>query len=920
MSSSKFGFLRPKALALFTAILTANTLTAAPKTPGLTPVTVVEGVQELRLPNGLQVLLYPDSSRPQVSLNITYRVGSKHEGYGETGMAHLLEHMLFKGTARHRKILDLYINHGAQVNGTTWVDRTNYFATLPASDENLNFLLDVEADRMVNSLIAPEDLASEFTVVRNEFERTENDHGRVLVQNLTRQAFQWHGYGHPTIGNRSDIEKVPADRLRAFYNKYYRPENATLIVGGDFNLEYAKKAIEKYFGPLQNPKTPIPATYTVEPPQEGPRHFVLERATDQAVVGVLYKVEASSHVLQPAFEAVINALTRKPTGYLYKELVEKGFASTVDGDSYRWADPSMMFFVARVKAGQNPDAVGQKLAELIENYDFKNFTALDVKRYQAAQNLEYAQSLADAQTFVQNLSESVAQGNWKLKFVQKQRVDSLDPAQLQKTKVYLQPMNRTLGIIHPSSKVQLLAEAKTPDLSSVQKFQSQGTDTSSTSVWRSDYASISSQSKQFKLSNGLEATVVAHKFKGDRIFLELSLPIGNAATLKNRQVAVKLLGNMLLLGTRSKNTAELQDALLLSESEIKSVTDYTMNGNNTIKFTAQTSARNFDAFMDIFTEVLRHPGFDASNFAALKEEKIAELREMLQDPENLNRREINRSLLPYNADDFRAIPSLAEEMKLLEKLQLNDLKNLYDESFGGSQGRFALVGNVNADSIQTSLEKRLGDWRAPQAYEAAQVKLQVPAQDSVKISTPNKKMARIGFTLPLSIKPGDKDYPALLAGVQILGTMGANRLWSRLREKEGVSYFAGAIVLPGNPYRSESILSSFAICASPVAEKALSMMQEEYTRIRDKGVTEAELKKAVHAFLEQRRNMRSDPGELVGAIGLNMFNQRDWAVEAALDQDFQALTVEQVNRALQKYLSPRAGVAISSFDDKAAAH
>src|SRR5688572_5768194 len=249
-------------------------------------VATVEGITEYRLENGLRVLLYRESSRPTVTVNLTVLVGSRHEGYGEAGMAHLLEHMLFKGTKDHPRIFQLLSERGAQFNGTTWTDRTNYFETLPASAENLEFMIALEADRMVNSPIKAEELASEFTVVRNEFERGENSPGRVLSQRMAGVAYEWHNYGKSTIGNRADIERVPVDSLRRFYKKYYQPDNAMVIVAGKFDEQKALAFASKYFGPIPKPERKLEPTYTEEPPQDGERVVTLRRVGETGIVAL----------------------------------------------------------------------------------------------------------------------------------------------------------------------------------------------------------------------------------------------------------------------------------------------------------------------------------------------------------------------------------------------------------------------------------------------------------------------------------------------------------------------------------------------------------------------------------------------------------------------------------------------------------
>ena len=229
---------------LFTApLLLADSL---PK--GVSQVTSVEGITEYRLPNGLRVLLMPDASKPTVTVNMTYLVGSRHENYGETGMAHLLEHLLFKGTPGNPKIPEEFNKRGMRMNGTTSLDRTNYYELFQANDDNLKWALDMEADRMVNSFIAKKDLDTEMTVVRNEYERGENSPGSVLMKRMQSVAYDWHNYGNSTIGNRSDIENVKIENLQAFYRQYYQPDNAVLLVAGKFDTA---KVLQWIDGALQ---------------------------------------------------------------------------------------------------------------------------------------------------------------------------------------------------------------------------------------------------------------------------------------------------------------------------------------------------------------------------------------------------------------------------------------------------------------------------------------------------------------------------------------------------------------------------------------------------------------------------------------------------------------------------------------------
>ncbi len=279
---------------------------------GVRKITAVEGITEYALPNGLHVLLFPDSSKPNVTVNMTYMVGSRHEGYGETGMAHLLEHMLFLQTKTRKDVKQELKDHGAEMNGSTSWDRTNYFETLNASDENLKFALELEADRMVNSKIEKPLLDTEMTVVRNEFEMGENSPDRMLMQRGLETAFTWHNYGKLPIGNRSDIENVPIDKLASFYQKYYQPDNALLTVAGKFDETKILAQIAGLFGPIPKPTRTLDKSYTVEPTQDGERSITLRRVGDTQGIVAIYHGPAGAHPDDPVHQRPLRRPRRQP--------------------------------------------------------------------------------------------------------------------------------------------------------------------------------------------------------------------------------------------------------------------------------------------------------------------------------------------------------------------------------------------------------------------------------------------------------------------------------------------------------------------------------------------------------------------------------------------------------------------------------
>ncbi len=344
----------------------------------------VEGITQYTLDNGLEVLLFPDLSKQTTTVNITYYVGSRHEAYGETGMAHLLEHLVFQGTPNHPDIPQELTEHGARPNGTTWYDRTNYFETFPASDENLTWALDLEADRMVNSFISGEDLESEMTVVRNEFELGENDPFGVTMERTLSTAFLWHNYGKSTIGARADLENVPIERLQGFYRKYYQPDNAVLVVAGNFDEARGLELVVEKFGAIPRPDRTgdmkIWNTYTLDPTQDGERSVTVRRVGDTQLAMAVYKVMAGSDPQFAAVDVLAEVLSSEPSGRMYQALVKPGLAANIGSFAFQLREPGFLLSFAEVRMEGDLDQATNTMIDTFEDFTANPITEEEVER------------------------------------------------------------------------------------------------------------------------------------------------------------------------------------------------------------------------------------------------------------------------------------------------------------------------------------------------------------------------------------------------------------------------------------------------------------------------------------------------------------------------------------------------------------
>ncbi|MEO5733616.1 MAG: pitrilysin family protein, partial [Rubrivivax sp.] len=436
----------------------------------LKPVASVEGITEYRLANGLQVLLVPDASKPTTTVNMTYHVGSRMENYGETGMAHLLEHLLFKGTPKHPTVWSEFTKRGFRANGSTWYDRTNYFASFATNPENLRWYLQWQADAMVNSFIARKDLDTEMTVVRNEFELGENNPGRVLLSKTVAAMFQWHNYGKSTIGARTDIENVDIPRLQAFYRRYYQPDNATLIVSGRFDTAQVLSWVDGYFGGIPKPTRTLARTYTLDPPQDGERTVEVRRVGGTPSIYMGYHVPAGSDPDFAAVEMVASVLGDTPGGRLHKQLVEKQLVAQAFAFTYDLAEPGVLLLGASLAPEQDLQKARIAMANAVQSLRTEPITIEELERGRIQWLNGWDQNFTNPEAVGVALSEAIALGDWRLYFLQRDRVRAVKLADVQRVAdTWLLPSNRTVGLYEPTAEPQRAPQGQRVDVATLVK-------------------------------------------------------------------------------------------------------------------------------------------------------------------------------------------------------------------------------------------------------------------------------------------------------------------------------------------------------------------------------------------------------------------------------------------------------------------
>ncbi|HEV7926124.1 MAG TPA: insulinase family protein [Verrucomicrobiae bacterium] len=916
MKTLKFISQSSRAAAALAGVMVWTTCASADAQPKL--VATVEGISEYQLDNGLEVLLFPDSSQSKVTVNMTALVGSRQEGYGETGMAHLLEHMLFKGTPRHPKIPKELQDRGAQFNGSTSSDRVNYFETLAASDDNLEFAIDLEADRMVNSYIKGEDLASEMTVVRNEFESGENSPSGVLNKRITATAYNWHNYGKPTIGNRSDIERVPVENLRAFYKKYYQPDNVVLVVAGKFEVPKALALVEKYFGPIPRPERKLVTTYTEEPPQDGERTVVLRRVGDVGVVGVAYHIPSGPHEDSAPLRVLANILSTEPSGRLYKALVETKKATGASAFAGAEHDPGLFELEAEVPKENSLEEVENLMIATTESLADKGVTAEEVNR--AKKQILKARELAAANTsqIAVSLSEWAAQGDWRLYFLNRDRIEQVTPEAVQAVAAkYLLRNNRTVGLFIPSDKSEKVAVPPTPDVASLVADYKGRAAMAQGEIFEATPANIESRVRRLDLPEGIKATLLEKKSRNQEVHLALTLHYGNEENLKGLESAAGFLPELMMRGTQKLTYQQLRDELDSLEATLGTGGGGGRGGRGggrrgggggggtagSITFSIQAKHDTLPQVLDLLRQVLREPLLPADQFELLKEERIARLEQAKTEPAMLAPRALQRQLNPYPADDIRYVPTTEESLERLKSTTYAQVAQLYHDYLGSQNGEVTIVGDFDPDPCLANLKESLSGWKAAKPYARIAMPLASdPTCGRQSIDTPDKANATYTAGLIFPVRDDDADYPALVLGNYIFGSGAlASRLGDRIRQKEGLSYGVSSS-LAASAWDKRATLTITAICNPENMSRVEKAAKEELDRLLKNGVTQEELDQAKQGYLQARKVGRTTDQALAGMLSNLRELDRTMTYEADFDQKIEALTPDAVGAAWRNHI------------------
>ena len=917
------------ALACLLVAATANLRAAnTPESDGFTFVKTVGGIANYTLDaNGLDVLLLPDHSAPVLTLMVTYRVGSRNEVTGTTGATHILEHLMFKGSKNFHpgigKGFDTLMDSiGGINNATTSLDRTNYYENLPS--DHLELAVQLEADRVRGLLLREEDRQPEMTVVRNEFERGENDPSEALDKEVSAIAYLAHPYHHPTIGWRSDIEKVSIEKLRAFYDTFYWPDNATVTLIGDFEPANALALLKKYFGALPRAPHPLPAIYTEEPAQTGPRRVIVKRPGEVGAVQLAYKVPGASHADHPALDILSTILSTGKTSRLYRALIDPNLAISADASSGFVHDDTLFNFSALLAPGITHEQVEKALLAEADKVRTAGVTAEEVTRAINQQLARIAYSREGSFAIAGQINEDIAVGDWTLYITLPEKLRAVTAADVNRVaKAYLKEDQSTTGWFIPVAEAAAPEGAKStavplaqairnfpargphyyrdPELKngdaapSPRRFEQRGEGAASPSNGGSGGGALIAPNVHRRTVAGLDALTFKTSIK-DVVTLRGAFAAGDAFNPPGNSAIADLTAGLLDKGTVKQDKFAVAGLLAQAGATLGFG-----SGTHTVNFSGKFLRKDIALVLGLLGEQLRTPRFDPAEFAKLKKQFAGQRKRSMEDTDYRAEEAFARAVFPEGHPNRP--PATEKYLADLESATLDQVKAFHAAHYGPASLRLVAVGDVDDAAIDAALRTAFTGWSGGHGPDAAKKAPRLVAGRTEKVAMPGKTSVSLFLGQPSGLRYTDPDRLALNMATSVLGSgFFSARLLDIIRNQEGLTYGIGAQL--GSDTYTDGSWAIQATFAPEMLDKGLASTTRELRRFYDKGVTAEEFTTFKVTLTGSYKVQLATTGGVADVL-LNALQRGlgpEWVDE--YPRRLQALTLEQVNGAAKKYLNP----------------
>ena len=856
------------------------------------------GISSYTLPNGFKIILIPFPTASNVRVELLVKTGSKLEGYGETGMAHLLEHMLFKGAGQRKNIKDDLTAMGANWNGTTTADRTNYFETLSSDPNKLDEVIRLEADRFIRSKFTKADLDSEMTVVRNELENSERNPSRLVFDALGRNSFVWHGYSRSTIGARTDIENTSYEALRAFHRKHYRPDNAALIVSGNFDAQRVLSLSNKLFAVAKNPPTSRQTNWTFDSPQALTQRSELYASVGTTLVASAWKLPGVTERDAHALDLAVTAICDADWGSLRKDLVtDRGLA--VSAYCYTSTDADYGRLVSMAKAGQEADAevLSKQLIQHIQDSASKGVTQAQLERARLSELNEIERAFDAHESIARIASEYEVAGDWRLMFWVRDLVKSLQLEEANAAlKKWVVSTNRSDVLLrHTDKPAPLVISPPAPAISRIEG-----------KTWPSIFSAadpapkslldLAQATQTFKLDAGLsQASLISRKTQGDKVWLVLDNDYGSADTLRGRKTACSAAGALMKFGGNGLTRDELNRRM----EELKANWNLGLSG-----IYLEVPRNSLQEAFNLLFSVWVDPLMPVNEFNSYKSGLMAYYESQLKNPVALADNASRLRFDNFPIGHWGKPQTFEAQMADIQSLTYEEVKRCVDDFAKISNARVGVVGNLQEADIRALWSKTAVSKASVISYQRVPDPMAPSVVDitPIRIEMPDTTNAKVTGSAVVALNRKSKDFPALQIAVEVIGGNASSLIWKELREKEGLAYSTGMSV-NGAMLDERATITLYATSSSAQADKAMEKLKAVLQRVLQDGLLDADIERAKKTWAERRKAYLGKESNFASTMSDALSDGYDFMARVQFDQAIAQVTANQATEALRKYLN-----------------
>jgi zinc protease len=856
------------------------------------------GISSYTLANGFKIILIPFPTASNVRVELLVKTGSKLEGYGETGMAHLLEHMLFKGAGNRKNIKDDLTAMGASWNGTTNADRTNYFETLSSDPLKLDEVIRLEADRFIRSKFTQADLASEMTVVRNELENSERNPSRLVFDALGRNGFVWHGYSRSTIGARTDIENTSYQALRAFHRKHYRPDNAALIVSGNFDAQRVLALASKEFAHAKNPPTARQTNWTFDSPQALTQRSEVFASVGTTLTASAWKLPGVSERDAHALDLAVTAICDADWGSLRKDLVTER-AIAVSAYCSTSADPDYGRLVAIAKAGQDADAeaLSKQLIQHIQEAASKGVTQEQLERARLSELNNIERSFDSHESIARIVSGYEVAGDWRLMFWVRDLVKSVPLEEANAAlKKWIVSTNRADVLLRHADKPAPLAIAPPAPAASRVEGKEWPSIFSQADPAPKSLLELAQATRTFNLGAATaQASLISRKTQGDKVWLVIENDYGSAETLKGRRAACSAASALMKFGGNGLT----RDALNRRMEELKANWNIGLSG-----IYLEVPRKNLPEAFALLYSVWVDPLLPVNEFASYKSGLITYYESQLKNPVSLADNESRLRFDNFPVGHWSKPQTFEAQIAEIKSLTFEEMKRCVVDFAKISHVRVGVVGQLQPSDVQALWAKVVVTSANAMAYQRVPDPMAPAVVDAtpIRVELPDTTNAKVTGNVVVALNRRSKDFPVLQIAVEVMGGNASSLIWKELREKEGIAYSTG-MLMNGSMLDDRTTITLYATSATAQANKAMEKLKAVLQRVLSEGLTDADIERAKKTWAERRKAFLGKESNFASTMASALSDGYDFMERVQFDKAIEQVNAQQVTAVLRKYLA-----------------